>query len=445
MIDMQPHRGEDKVAIPFTFDAKYDINHLNIKKFWLAVVIQALLVIFWIVILIIAEKDDYRVLASIAVWLIAPTILRYALIGEHRFRKGYVALKEKNNTFNYSLFWNIYDTSTTSPTFFYHRTLQNSIFVAFDKDVIVGKGDDSDFAHYDALSEAYNLLSKKGIMCTHIDYMDNVGKDNRLQEVMDELQSCPAQGLRDRVYDIYEYMQYYMSDTFSDYDVYCFTANMRTDLLYDELEPVFNAFMNANYIRYRVLDRQDVRGLVAAVMGIPDFSVTRTCDNLFVDSGATNVIKIIWTEKNGVREKVNKTREELAAEAKAAQEAKYAKKHGKKVAMPNQQGTQLSGGTQNAQQNVNNTPVSQPTRMPQRQQVPANIQKLRQAGSQKASSRGSDAAAQAAFAQLNQQAEQRAKLQQANSQIANAINSQTEEFNLFGDDSDTDEFNLFDN
>lgn len=331
MADLQPQRGDDKVAIPFTFDSKWNTLELKISKVYILFGSIILAVILWIIVMIIAGSNNIRLWASVILLVVAPTIVRYAVVEEGKFKKNYRMLRENNYTYNYSLFWSIYDSSTSSPTVFYHLSGMYSVFVAFDKDVVVGKGVDSDFEHYDALSDAYNALAKRGINCTHIDYMDNVGKDVRLAAMMDKLEAeCHAEDLKNCVLDMYTYMQYQMSDTYSDYDVYCFTSKMQPDLFLDELYPVLNAFLQANYIRYRILDRQDLRDLVASVMGLPDFSVTRSCDSLFAHKGLTSYLKIIWVEKDGVREKVNKTKAEIKAEARILEEEKEARKQSRK-------------------------------------------------------------------------------------------------------------------
>lgn len=326
-MDLQPCRGEDKVAIPVSFDTKWETQELKISKLYISLAICAVAFIGWVVVMFIAADNSIRLWASIILLIGVPTFLRYAFIGEHTWKKNFLELNDNDYQYDYSLFWNIYDTSTTEPTFFFHTTGNNSLFVAFDKDVVVGKGDDSGFDHYEAISDAYNLLSKKGIVCTHIDYMDNVGKDVRLMEMMDEVShTCKSEDLKNCVLDMYEYMQWYMSDTFTDYDVYCFTSKMRIDLMLDELTPVLSAMLAGNYIRYRILDRQDVRALVSSVYALPDFSVTRSCDSLFASRGVSSYIKIIWTEKDGKREKVNKTRAEIQEEARIQQAEKEARK-----------------------------------------------------------------------------------------------------------------------
>lgn len=323
-MDLRPHRGDDKVAIPVTFDVKSSTLQLKMSRLYVSVALMLGAIILWIVCLAVAATSEIRWIVTLIAWVLVPLICRFAIIEEYKFRKNYRLLREHSFTYDYSLFWSIYDTSAGTPTIFHHTSGTYSIFVAFDKDVIVGKGNDADYDHGEAIANAYQLLAKKDILCTHLDYMDNVGKDTRLQSLFDVTARCKNPELRECVTDMLDYMQWYMSGAYADYDVYCFTSKMRPDLFVDELMPVLSALESGNYIRYRMLDRQDLRDLVASVMGTPDFSVTRSCDGLFSSRGLSSYLRVIYIDVKGKREIVNKTRAQMAEEARIAQEERIA-------------------------------------------------------------------------------------------------------------------------
>ena len=90
-----------------------------------------------------------------------------------------------NYIFSYNLFWNIYEINDAFPYFVQFVNGLKGVFVIFDKDIVVGKEDDADFNHYEALAEAYNQLAKRDIEFMHIDYMDTVGQDSRLDLLFD--------------------------------------------------------------------------------------------------------------------------------------------------------------------------------------------------------------------------------------------------------------------
>lgn len=325
-MDLQPQRGDEKVAIPVTFESRPGVLAFKKSRLIISLIVMLLGIILWIVTLIIGSGSNVKWLVTGIVFVVLPTFCRFVLIKEHSFRKHYNALADANYTYDYRLFWNIYDTNVIDGiTFFYHTNGSVSVFVAFDKGVIIGKGDYSDYDHYEAISQAYNLLHKRGIRCTHIDYMDSVGKDVRLQGMYANVQDCENPELQASVLDMIDYMQYQMMGTYADYDVYCFTAKMRPDLMWDELSSVIGAFLGGNYIRDRVLDVHGVRDVLATVLRIPDFSVAKTCDSLF-GHRATSFLRVIWIDRNGKRENVNKTRKQIAEEARLAQQEKEARK-----------------------------------------------------------------------------------------------------------------------
>jgi len=330
-MSLKPEPNDEKVAIPVTFDVRGKTLQLKISKIYISLAILIVTFIAWLVIMIISASNDFRVLASIIAFLVVPTICRFGIIGEHKFRNNFERLQEHNYYYTYDLFWNIYDTQTVGEgvTAFLHTSGTVSIFVALDKDVIVGKQEFDSFDHYEAISDAYNRLAKKEMNCTHIDYMDTVGEDPRLEGLYATAEKSKSEDLKNIMLDMLDYMQWDMSGSFSSYDVYCFTAKLRPDRLFEEIQPVIQLLLQGNFIRARYLDRNDIRKLVDTVLNIPDFSVTRTCDSLF-SSRRTNYLKVIWTETNNQREVVNKTRKELAEEARIANSVAEARKHNKK-------------------------------------------------------------------------------------------------------------------
>ena len=98
MADLQPQRGDDKVAIPFTFDSKWNTLELKISKVYILFGSLILAVILWIIVMIIAGSNNIRLWASVILLVVAPTIVRYAVVEEGKFKKNYRMLRENNYT-----------------------------------------------------------------------------------------------------------------------------------------------------------------------------------------------------------------------------------------------------------------------------------------------------------------------------------------------------------
>ena len=69
------------------------------------------------------------------------------------------------------------------------------------------------YDHYEAIGDAYNLDHSLNMDMVHIDYMDNVGNDSRMQKLYDDLNYVENQDMHEMLIDIYSnpYEQKYLS------------------------------------------------------------------------------------------------------------------------------------------------------------------------------------------------------------------------------------------
>ena len=190
-----------------------------------------------------------------------------------------------------------------------------AIFVAFDKDVIIGRDASADYDHYEAIANAYAVMFKKNMWCVHIDYADTVGKDDRLDSLFKNLTETENKDLRNETVRLYDYVQTYMYRSYADYDVYAFFYDGRDEAFWDDLQPVINALSEANYVRNRILSREEIGELCMSLMNLNEFSTTRATESVFLaNTRGGNNIKVIWTEKDGERKIINRRREEIEDE-----------------------------------------------------------------------------------------------------------------------------------
>ena len=144
-------------------------------------------------------------------------------------------------------------------------------------------------------------MHKRGIDCVHIDYMDTVGKDSRVQCLFDMAKGSENEDLSEILTRIFDNVEYIMQHSYASYDVYCFFYSGKDELFMDELEIVLENFLEANYIRYRVLDKNAIGELVKSVFNIDEFSVRETSERLFTDLGGTHYLRPIWVERETSR------------------------------------------------------------------------------------------------------------------------------------------------
>lgn len=317
---MIPERGSDILEIPVTFDVVGDRITISNAKLLLSALIFVASVVLSIV-LVFTLSGGNRFLIPLIILCGSYLFLKYGLIKEQVFRKQREKLIANDYKFTPSLYWGIYSINDYFP---YICKMSNgcyAIFVAMDKDVIVGKDADYDYDHHEAISNAYQKMSKFSKMyCMHIDYMDIIGKDSRMDSLFEGLLNTENSDLKHMVTRIYDHVQVYMNNAYANYDVYVFYYKGREESFWEDLSGVLEKFSEANYIRDRVLNREEIGALCKTLMNLNDFSVTRASEQMFMQSSArtSQFFKIIWVEKNGEKKVVNRTKEERDAERRVA-------------------------------------------------------------------------------------------------------------------------------
>ena len=327
---MQPKRGTDIIEIPITFDNRGgNRTSVQAKPLW-----AFFIFLFWLLstIFAVVVTDGFWATAyPIISFIILSYVVRFVIVRERYFKKKRKELVENEYMFNHSLFWNIYEISSKHPYIASFGNGMKGIFVAFDKDVIVGKDDDYDYFHHEAIANAYQQADKRGIEWIHIDYMDTVGKDERLKSLFAQAEMASTDDLKRVLTKTYDHIEYTMNRVYASYDVYCFYSTGRDDLFWDELQIVLQYFSKANYIRYRLLNRDSISELVKSLMNIDDFSVNRANDNLFKELYQGQFIRPIWVEADGNRTVMNKTLEEIAEAERVRKAERKVKRKGNKV------------------------------------------------------------------------------------------------------------------
>ena len=331
---MIPEKRSPIVEIPVTFDSTSKPQGLSNSQFYLCLLVFGVWIFLAIVSLFVDITIFQKILFIFGSFIAVLFFNRYVLMREYYFKKKRNDLLEKEYQYPYSIFWNIYEITNGYPAICRYANGLKSIFVVFDKDVIVGKETDAEYNHYEAIAEAYLQMHKRGIECIHIDYMDTVGKDDRVKSLFGMANDTENEDLKEVLLRIFDNVEYIMQHSYASYDVYCFFYAGKDELFMDELEVVLDAFLEANYIRYRILDKFAIGELVKSVFNITEFSVRETSERLFSDLGGTRYLTPIWVERetsNGVeRVTLNKTSAQKEAERATREAEKVARKNKKK-------------------------------------------------------------------------------------------------------------------
>jgi hypothetical protein len=332
---MIPQKRSPIVQIPLTFDSSSKPQGLTNDKFYLSLLVFGVWIFCAIVFIISALTISEKFLYVIGSFILSTLIIRFLLMREPYFKKKREDLVEKDFQYPHSVFWNIYEVTNSYPHICRYANGLKSVFVVFDKDVIVGREQDDDYFHYEAIADAYLQMYKRGIDCMHIDYMDTVGKDDRVNSSFDLANNAENKDLKEILTRMFDNVEYIMEHSYASYDVYCFYYKGKDELFMDELDVVLDAFLEANYIRYRILDKNEIGELVKSVFNITDFSVKEASEKLFTDLGGTHYLTPIWVERetsNGVERKIlNPTMAEIQKQKETKEEERKIKKGMKKI------------------------------------------------------------------------------------------------------------------
>lgn len=312
--EMIPERGDTEVAIPVTFDIQGHRDNLSIRKMVLGLFFIFLALVAMILLFIFAA-DEFKPQLPLIIFFGTFYFVRIFFLKEWKYKKKQRDLREREYKFNTKVFWGIYSINEYYPFICSMASGYKAIFVAFDKDVIIGRDEDADYDHYEAIANAYATMFKKNMWCVHIDYADTVGKDDRMDALFKNLTETENKDLRNETIRLYDYVQTYMYRSYADYDVYAFFYDGRDEAFWDDLQPVINALSEANYVRNRILSREEIGELCMSLMNLNEFSTTRATEQVFLSNvRGGNSIKVIWTEKDGERKIVNRRREEIEDE-----------------------------------------------------------------------------------------------------------------------------------
>ncbi|MNV43014.1 hypothetical protein D3C71_1347170 [compost metagenome] len=306
---MKPIKGRGSIDIPMT------VTPVGARKTggkWFA---SFLLIVIWLFLMLVLGLTLEGAKKGIVLFLVTLSciyIFRFGIIREHYYRKKRETLMQSDYLFDHDLFWSILDMKTIA----HLANGIKAVYIAFDKDVVVGKDDDDDFYHYEAIANAYKKTVKSGIECIHIDLMDTVGKDTRLVSMFSLLDKVVNEDIKKVLFKKYDYIEKMMNRSYATYDVYAFYYTGDDAIFWEDLQSILSYFRQANYIRLRLLNKEEVGIIAESLFNLDEFSINNATNLWLKKSKKVNYLRPIWVEKDGERKVLNKTTEEINQEKK---------------------------------------------------------------------------------------------------------------------------------
>lgn len=324
---MRPKKGSISMSLPITFDYSGGRGESEkSKKLWSWVLS---FVGLFIGIGIIFNKEGLfavNLLFGILEIFAVSLIVRFFLLNEGKIRKEYLELEKDDYAFSTKNMWGIYEISNQDPYYYCRfRNGMSGLFVRLNKDVILGKYSDSEFEHYEAIADALNLAGADQVKICHIDYMDNVGTDERLVKSFVELGQVTNPDVKDVLTDIFSYQQHQMMRRVTTFDIYLFKWTGSDINALNTIQRILNCFLEANYRSYHVLNQNDLREFTKILFNLHEFSTVDAMLNVFSGDTYNGVKPIEKITSDGSVVKYNKTileKKEEQAQKQKEQELK---------------------------------------------------------------------------------------------------------------------------
>lgn len=349
-VDMTPQPGDTSINLPITFDYKGGRGENKKGKIILSVADILITLILTVGCALNKNLDLWmRFLLPCVVFYIGLFILRFFVFRELWFSDVYETLKATDYDLKLDQIWQIFDIDFEYPYICYFKNGYKGIFVRMEKDAITGKVGDAQFDHYTAIGDAYNVAHSLNMNIVHIDYMDNVGNDTRMQKLYDDLVFVENPDMQEMLIDIYSNLQDEMSQNYASFDIYLFLTRDKLNNFVYNMQTVCNYMLGGNFITYKVLDRFEISRVCVALFNLHDFSIVEACENVLSGVEHHGVIPIKVKHGDGTEEVFNKTtaekkviaeenarkqKERLAEQERQKAEAKQKKKNAKMGVKP---------------------------------------------------------------------------------------------------------------
>lgn len=309
--NMRPEMGQSYLTLPLTFDYNGGRkDSAGMRKVWTVVLILLGLIIGFG---IIFNKKGFfltNLILGIVFMFVISLIIRFGLLKENKLRRNYELLKDSDYQQSTNGIWGIYDISESYPHYCRFRNGKSGLFISLNKDVILGKYSESEFEHYEAISDAYNLVGEGKVMMYHIDYMDNVGTDERIEESFINLSEVSNTDLKDVLLDMFTYQKEQMMERVTTFDTYLFLWSGSDINAWSNIQRILSCLLEANYRSYHILNSTDLRELPKVVFNLHDFSVLDAMANAFTVNNYSGVVPIKVEDSQGNETIINKTLEE---------------------------------------------------------------------------------------------------------------------------------------
>lgn len=351
---MRPQEGSSIIYLPVTLEANVGRSSNRFSM----LVGAGVGTVIWVLVtfgeLTSGDSLTTKIIKVFVATVIAMIIVRFVFLQEYKYRRTYSLLKLHNNEFDLSNIWNIVsiDDVVGRPYFVHYRNGSTGLFVMMENDVVVGKPTNDEYLSYEALGNAYQQAFNYELDMEHLDIMDFIGHDRRLDYARRTMtERCNNPEIRSMMSQIFDNLQSKMNDNVTVYDIYVFhTNNMTNEVFYSRVSQVLQAMLGGNYSSYHLMNSKEIGSLVKSMFNLGSFSVVdslitsykaseiktiKVLDATFAD-GTTKVYMQPYDKRRAEERREQQSKAQMR-QLKKRQKERNKKKHKKNPGSPQQQ------------------------------------------------------------------------------------------------------------
>lgn len=333
---MMPKKGATSLLLPITFDYSGGRSESMKSRYIWSAILGVIVII--IAVGVATNKSGFfafNLILAMGILFVSSYAIRMLLLKEGKLREDFKSVNKNDMKRGFEDSWGIYSVDEDYPYYCRYRNGKSGLIIQLNKDVILGKYSDSEYEHYEAISDAYNIAGSSNIQMCYVDSMGNVGTDSRLEQSFAELSSVNNPDVRDVLTDIFTYQKNLMMERVTTTDHYVFTWRGSDITAWNIIQQILACFLQANYVSYHILDPDDMRDLYKDLFNVHEFSVVDATLSAFnakklekgeIEYSFNGVTPIRLVYEDGTETKLGKTREEKEQERKLAEKEKELKK-----------------------------------------------------------------------------------------------------------------------
>lgn len=310
---MRPIIGSPKIKIPISWDVK-PINRRNYILLFTILGATGVALLIATFGFIFSGSSIFSKLLVLPIWYIILLAVRLLIFHEGKISDEYESQHLTDYKLDVREIWDIYDIDRGHPHIVHFASGRKGIFVQFKKDVIQGKLQTVEYDHYEAISEAMHIAQSENLSIVPIDYMDNVGNDERLEDLYTVTENATNTDLKNMLTSIYGNLEFMMQQQHSSFDVVLMYSDKKTsEELWASVQSVISEYMNANYRSFDLLNEDKIRLLAKEMFNLESFSVIKAEQEVLSVKNNEDVIRPLRiTDDKGYDKQLNVTYEEEA-------------------------------------------------------------------------------------------------------------------------------------